>query len=84
MLFGQSSSDMENRKLIPIKFGLVSAGMTKKEVLDKFGEPDHVSISKENHYIWYYKSVFCEEFSKPINDIYIFFDDYKVIVPAEN
>lgn len=82
--FGQSASDMAARKMIPYKFGLVKAGMTKQDVLDKFGEPASVSVSGDNHWIWYYKSVYSGDISLGnLEEIYIWFDDYKVINPPQ-
>ena len=85
--FGQSSSEMQYRKHILKKFGLVKPGMNKKDVLDKFGEPAHKSISNmrslsgNNYQIWYYNSIYSDQHSMLIEKVYIYFDDYKVIDP---
>jgi len=83
--FGQSDSSMQNRKNIAINFGIISVGMSKKEVLDKLGEPASTTVTKDNHYVWYYNSVpALDKYSEPIKDVYIFFDDYKVINPPSS
>lgn len=80
---------MELRKHIPIEFGFVKPGMSKEDVLDKWGEPSHVSISDtrslsgNNYHIWYYNSLYNEQHSMPIEKVYIYFDDYKVIDPTD-
>ncbi|MDP1853736.1 MAG: outer membrane protein assembly factor BamE [Candidatus Omnitrophota bacterium] len=80
--FGQSASTMSARKMIPYKFGLVKVGMTKQDVLDKFGEPASMSMSRDNYWIWYYKSVYSGDISLgTVEEIYIWFDDYRVINP---
>ena len=87
--FGQSSSSMELRKNIPIEFGLVDVGMTKKEVLEKLGEPAHISLlgkaslDGKNYQVWYYKSVYSYEHLLDVKNVYIYFDDFKVINPPD-
>lgn len=82
--FGQDSSDLAARKNIPMQFGLVKPGMAKKEVLEKFGEPSSIAMSKDNYWIWYYKSARTNSPLNPvINDVYIYLDDYKVINPPQ-
>lgn len=81
--FGQSTQDMEARKNIALKFGLVSEEMTKKDVLDKFGEPSNTAVYKGKYTVWYYKSVLSAQDSEPIKEVYVYFDDYRVITPPK-
>lgn len=81
--FGQSTQDMEARKNIALKFGLVSEGMTKKDVLDKFGEPSNTAVFKDKYEVWYYRSVLPAQELEPIREVYIYFNNYKVINPPK-
>lgn len=87
--FGRSSSSMELRKNIPLEFGIVAVGMTKEEVRGKLGEPARISVSDKyaaggnNYQIWYYKSVYSYEHLLDIKNVYIYFDDFKVINPPD-
>ncbi|HDZ76676.1 MAG TPA: hypothetical protein ENH41_01160 [Candidatus Omnitrophica bacterium] len=89
MPFGQSSSSMELRKNIPLEFGLVEVGMTKKEVRDSLDEPARISVLNKrakdgkNCQVWYYKAVYSYEHLLDIKNVYIYFDDFRVINPPD-